>query len=294
MIRMKALAEAVRLSLPVDKARQTMTDKQDLCSGDRTVGIAALMQLADSYETADKILAYAMGLLDRFLAVPVIEPTADIKQVAVACFMLASKFVGASLMWIADMLRVVDLHCTTAAIELIEATLLQSINWSLHHTTGSRIFFSISIVRYNVSSHFMQHLTGLVAAFEIADDLVRCTDFESLGVLPLREHADFLMLLAHSRADMLHHSSHAIAAAALLTSIRLQAGAAAASAAAKRLPPAIGADAANACAAAMWAIRTPAASEAKPKPAAPQSKAGRVTGHVPVVRFIREQHALPQ
>ncbi len=60
----------------------------------------------------------------------------------------------------------------------------------------------------------------------------------------MREHMDFLMLLAHSRADMLRHSRRAIAAAAILTSLRLQAGpaAAAAAAAAAQLPPAAGAD----------------------------------------------------
>ena len=124
------------------------------------------------------------------------------------------------------------------------------------------------------------HLTHCFAAFEIADDLLRCTDFQSHGALPLREHMDLLMLQAHSRADMLHHSSRAIAAAALLTSLRLQVGPAAAAAAAKRLPPAIGADGADACVAAMRAMREGAAPPAawadvaKPAPAATESKGG--------------------
>jgi hypothetical protein len=147
-----------------------------------------------------------------------------------------------------------------------------------------------------------------MAAFEIADDLLCCTDFQSHGVLPLRKHIDFHMLLAHSRADMLHHSSRAIAAAALLTSLRLQAGPAAAAAAAKRLPPAIGADGAEACAAVMWAMQEGAtppptavcADVTKPAPAAAESKdrpgrnshgagsaeCGLVTGDVPLVKFF--------
>ena len=108
-------------------------------------------------------------------------------------------------------------------------------------------------------------LTHHSAAFEIADDLLRCNDFQSHGVVPLREHINFLMLLAHSRADMLRHSSRAIAAAAILTSLRLQAGPAAAAAAAAQLPAAAGADGAVACAATMWAMRE---GVAPPSPAA--------------------------
>ena len=137
------------------------------------------------------------------------------------------------------------------------------------------------------------------AAFEIADDLLRSSDFQSHGVVPLREHIDFLMLLAHSRADMLCHSSRAIAAAALLTSLRIQAGPAAAAAAAAQLPPAAAADGASACAAAMWALREGAAPPppaawsdvAKSAPAAidSESKAGSgrasegAAGRVPLV-----------
>ena len=126
-------------------------------------------------------------------------------------------------------------------------------------------------------------MMNLSVAFEIADDLLRCTDFRTHGVLPLPEHINSLMLLAHSRADMLRHSSRAIAAAALLTSLRLQAGPAAAAAAAARLPPAVGADGACACAAAMWAMRGEGAAPpppaawpdvTKPKPAATASGVG--------------------
>ena len=149
---MRALTESVRLSLSVDSARQTMAENQVLCSGNRTIGISILVQLADAYEIGDKILAYAMALLDRFLAgtsrdrdtaivtaadTPIsVDNVGDIKQVAVACFMLASKFVGSSSLWIDDMLRVVGLHCSPAEIESIEGMVLQSIGWSLHLTTG--------------------------------------------------------------------------------------------------------------------------------------------------------------
>ena len=144
-------------------------------------------------------------------------------------------------------------------------------------------------------------LTKHLAAFEIADDLLRCTNFRSHGVLPLPEHINFLMLLAHSRGDMLRHSSRAIAAAALLTSLRLQAGPAAAAAAAAQLPPAISADGVGACAVAMWAMRgeedaapLPPAScpdVAKPATTATASDAGaaesvRNTGQVAMYNFV--------
>ena len=110
-------------------------------------------------------------------------------------------------------------------------------------------------------------LTQHSAAFEIADDLLRCSDFQWQGLVPLREHTSFLMLLAHSSPDMLLHSSRAIAAAAILTSLRLQAGPAAAASAAAQLPPAVAADGVVACAAAMWAMREAADGEpGRPRP----------------------------
>jgi hypothetical protein len=144
---MRAITASVMLSLPVDNARRTLAKNQDLCSGSRTIGIGILVQLADAFKIADKILAYAMALLDRFLVASSRDLTAadtpistndvgDTKQVAVACFMLASKFVGSSLLWIDDILRVVDLHCSSVEIESSEGMVLKSIDWSLHLTTG--------------------------------------------------------------------------------------------------------------------------------------------------------------
>ena len=144
-------------------------------------------------------------------------------------------------------------------------------------------------------------LTQHSAAFEIADDLLRCSDFQWHGLVPLREHISFLMLLAHSRPDMLLHSSRAIAAAAILTSLRLQAGTAAAAAA--QLPPACGADETVACAAAMWAMREGVAPPASPKPApaaiesqaepgraspgAAEAECAQNTGQIALVSFAR-------
>ena len=131
---------------------------------------------------------------------------------------------------------------------------------------------------HDLAPSLTQHST----AFEIADDLLRCSDFQWHGLVPLREHINFLMLLAHSRPDMLLHSSRAIAAAAILTSLRLQGGPAAAASAAAQLPPAAAAEGGAACAAAMWAMREGAAPPpqpawspvAMPAPAAIESKAG--------------------
>jgi hypothetical protein len=147
------------------------------------------------------------------------------------------------------------------------------------------------------------------AAVEIAYDLLRCNDIQWHGVVPLREHINFLMLLAHSRANMLGHSSHAIAAAAILTSLRLQAGLVAAAAAAAQLPAAAGADGAVACAAEMWAMlegaappppaawsdvvkSAPTAMESKAgpgraSPGAEESECAPTTGQIALVIFAR-------
>jgi hypothetical protein len=154
---MRALTESVRLSLPIDSSRQTLSENKELCSEFRTSGIGILVQLADAYDIGDKILAFAMALQDRCLAAQArdrgIESTqssdiaadaetistkhdVNIKHIAVTCFMLASKFVGSSLLWIDDILRVVGLHCSSAEIESCEGKVLKSIDWSLHLTTG--------------------------------------------------------------------------------------------------------------------------------------------------------------
>ena len=100
----------------------------------------------------------------------------------------------------------------------------------------------------------------LIAAFEIAEELQRDACFSATGTAPTPSHVNTLLLLAHSRADLLHHSCQDLAAAALLTSIRIQAGpaalnAAAAAATLERLP-AFAAGRAMACAADMWAVVT--------------------------------------
>jgi hypothetical protein len=289
----RALTASVRLSLPVDLARQDLAQDHGLCSGSRTIGIGIMIQLANAYEMKDNILAYAMALLDMFLAErsqhrngAIIKIEADriqdgciIEHIAVACFMLASKFVGSSLLWIDDILGVVRLSCSPAEIESAEGVVLSSIDWSLHLATGKLIMSAT--VLHNID-RAARPLTKHSAAFEIADSLLRCNDFHSQDVVPLREHINFLMLLAHSRADMLHHSSRAIAAAAILTSLRLQAGPVAAAAASAQLPPAVDADEAAACAAAMWAMREdtappPRASPAPPPPASPAPPAPPAT-----------------
>ena len=65
------------------------------------------------------------------------------------------------------------------------------------------------------------------AAFEIATELLRHPALAADAVSqPLREHVDFLLLLAHFRPDMLKHSCRDIAAAAILTAFRAQGAAA--------------------------------------------------------------------
>jgi hypothetical protein len=78
-------------------------------------------------------------------------------------------------------------------------------------------------------------------------------NFDVNGVRPLRERIDFLLLLSHVRPEMLHHSCCDLAAASILTSLRMQAGAAAADAAAARM---VGVEliGARACAGQLWAI----------------------------------------
>ncbi len=62
------------------------------------------------------------------------------------------------------------------------------------------------------------------AAFEIAAELLRHPNLaEDAASRALREHVDFLLLLAHFRSDMLKHSCRDIATAALLTALGTQA-----------------------------------------------------------------------
>jgi hypothetical protein len=146
---MTALTESVRLSLPVDLARQNLAENQQLCSGQRTIGIEVMVQIAETYGMKDNILACAMALHDMFLAAHSqdraatgadtsisIQHRASTKLVAVACFMLANKFVGSSSLWIDDILDVVRLKCSSAEIESTEGMVLSSIDWSLHLATG--------------------------------------------------------------------------------------------------------------------------------------------------------------
>ena len=147
---MQSLTESVRLSMPLDMARQSLAENQELCSGSRTIGIEIMLQLAGAYEMQDNILASAIALLDRFLAAQCqdceneagadthssIQDGGNIKHIAVACFMLANKFVGSSSLWIDDILGVVRLKCSSAEIESTEGMVLSSIDWSLHLATG--------------------------------------------------------------------------------------------------------------------------------------------------------------
>jgi hypothetical protein len=149
---LRTLNASIRLSLPVDIARKSLADKQDLCSGSRTKGIEIMVQLADAYRMKDTILAFAMALQDMFLAAntqdcnSAAEAGADTfisnedgcntEQIAMACFMLANKFVGSSLLRIDDVSGVVRLKCSSAQIESTEGKVLSSIDWSLHFTTG--------------------------------------------------------------------------------------------------------------------------------------------------------------
>ncbi len=88
----------------------------------------------------------------------------------------------------------------------------------------------------------------VIAAFEIAAELLRHPSLaEEAASLRLREHVDFLLLLAHFRSDMLKHSCRDIAAAAILTACRVK-GAVAGQLAAVASPSAL------ACAACMESI----------------------------------------
>jgi hypothetical protein len=124
------------------------------------MGIKIIVQIAEAYGMKDNILACAMALHDMFLATHYqlrisrsrqcgsnwgrhinLDPTwcqyqFTTKLVAVACFMLANKFVGSSSLWIDDILGVVRLKCSSAEIQSTEGMVLSSIDWSLYLATG--------------------------------------------------------------------------------------------------------------------------------------------------------------
>ena len=60
-------------------------------------------------------------------------------------------------------------------------------------------------------------------AFEIAEELLKDPKLRHLDCKILRQQIDFFMLLAHSRAELLPHPCRCLAAAAILTALRLQA-----------------------------------------------------------------------
>ena len=97
---------------------------------------------------------------------------------------------------------------------------------------------------------------------------MRCVDFHVIGISPIRNHLTTLLLLSHLEPDMLQHSCLDIAAAAILTCLRLQGGPAAAVAAQQLLPSIVSAERARACGVEMLAMLRRSAGELRPSAAA--------------------------
>ena len=106
---------------------------------------------------------------------------------------------------------------------------------------------------------------GWLAAFDVAEELLD-TSVHEIG--PYRQHMNTLLFLSHLDPDMLQHSCLDIAAAAILTCLRLQSGPAAAAAAEERLPRAIRGERARECGERMLAMLRRSAGELRPSAAA--------------------------
>ncbi len=236
------LEVCIELSNLVDRARESVCDHLDTCASWRRKAMNVVIQLVHAYGINDETAAYAIALLDRFLSAKIELKSEDPNLVsvqtrsiwdkadcyAIACYLIATKFKDMCAPCIGDMMRIIRPAWPKELISECEEEVLCSIGWVLNVTTGATSRLSLQSARIQTSA-IVPHLASAntvsctMTAFEIASELLRHANLpDGSRPPPLREHVDFLVLLAHFRPDMLRHSCHDIATAAIHTALRAQ------------------------------------------------------------------------
>jgi hypothetical protein len=259
----QAIEIVTALSRSVDIARTKVDSSMHICADWRKKGMETIISLIEVYGTKDETAAHTVTLFDKFLAeklqknlqepIDIPESSGQLEKaeyIAMAVFMLATKFQDTAAPCISDLVQIITPPCLQDQILKCEELVLDAIGWDLHVTTGAALapHCSTSHPPLLYSNRSPRH-----PAFEIASELLSYMEIEQSAAL--RKHLDLLLLLAHFHPDMLAHSCRDIAAAAILAALRATAGPAAAAAAAARLRPIATSPAAlRACAARLRAV----------------------------------------